>query len=138
MKGIKESNEMDKSKFLGKIVGLYLIIISLAMVVNMPHFMVSVQNLVHDTSLMYVTGFFTLILGLIMIVSHNIWQWNWRLVITLIAWITLVKGTSIIFYPQLIDHMTFSFVKNINVAYITAGFDLILGIVLCYFGFKRG
>lgn len=128
---------MDKSKFLSKALGIYFIIISLAMFLNMHQFAASVQSLVNNSSLMFVTGFFTLILGILMVVSHNIWELSWRVVITIIAWLTLVKGASIILYPQFIDQGSALFVQNMNFAYVAAGLDFILGVVLSYFGFKR-
>lgn len=128
---------MDISKFLSKVLGVYLIIISVAMFANIQQFSIYVQNLINDAPLMFVTGFFTLILGLLMVVSHNIWQWNWRIVITIIAWMILLKGASIIFYPQFIDKATILFVQNMGFAYMTASFDFILGILLCYLGFRR-
>lgn len=128
---------MDVSKFLSKAIGIYLIIVSIAMLVNMHQFTVNVNNLVNNAPLMFVTGFFTLILGILMVLSHNIWQWNWRVIITIIAWISLLKGASIILYPQFIDKSTILFIQNINIAYIAAGFDFVLGVLLTYFGFKR-
>jgi hypothetical protein len=128
---------MNVSKFLSKVIGIYLIIISIAMLTNMDQFIHYVSNLINDVPLMFVTGFFTLILGILMVVGHNIWQWNWRILITIIAWLTLLKGASIIFYPQFIDKTTILFLKNINIAYVAAGFDFVLGILLSYFGFKK-
>ncbi|QMT59071.1 MULTISPECIES: hypothetical protein [unclassified Legionella] len=128
---------MDKSKFLSKVLGIYLIIVSLAMFLNLEQFTIYVQALLKDAPLMLVLGLWTLMLGLLMVVSHNIWQWNWRLLITLISWVVLLKGASIFFYPHYIDQATFLFMQNKNIAYSAAGFELLLGIVLCYFGFKR-
>lgn len=128
---------MDVSKFLGKVLGSYLIIVSVAMFVNMHQFLMYVHGLINDAPLMFVTGFFTLVLGLLMVISHNIWQWNWRVIITIFAWIALLKGASIIIHPQLIDKAAIAFMQNTQVAYITIGVDLVIGIVLCYFGFKR-
>jgi len=128
---------MDISKFLSKVIGIYLIIVSLAMLINMHQFISYVNSLISDTPVLFVTGVFTLILGLFMVVSHNIWQWNWRVIITIFSWIALLKGASIVLCPQFIDKTTLLFVQNINIAYIAAGFDLIIGILLSYFGFKR-
>ena len=128
---------MDKSKFLSKVLGIYLIIVSLAMFLNLEQFTIYVQDLLKNAPLMLVLGLWTLILGLLMVVSHNIWQWNWRLLITLISWVVLLKGASIIFYPHYIDRATFLLMQNINIAYSAAGFELLLGILLCYLGFKR-
>ena len=128
---------MDLSKFLGKVIGTYLVIVSLVMFVNMPQFMSNVSSLVNNPSLMFVTGFFTLVLGLLMVVSHNIWQWHWRIIITIISWIALLKGASILFYPQFIDKTSILLTQNTTAAYFAAGLDLLLGLLLCYFGFKR-
>ncbi|HHT0592427.1 TPA: hypothetical protein ACTXXA_000288 [Legionella anisa] len=128
---------MDKSRFLSKVLGIYLIIVSLAMFANLQQFTIYVQELLKDAPLMLVTGFWTLIIGLLMVVSHNVWQWNWRLLITLIGWIILLKGASMIFYPHYVDRATLVFMQDTNIAYSAAGFELILGIILCYLGFKR-
>lgn len=128
---------MDISKFLSKVIGIYFIVITTAMCVNMPQFLIQVNSLINDAPLMFVTGFFTLILGILMIVSHNIWQCNWRVIITILSWITFLKGASLLFFPQLIDQTTILFFQNINTAYLAAGFDFILGIILSYYGFRN-
>ncbi len=128
---------MDMSKFFAKVLGIYFLIVSTSMLSNMPQFMIDVNNLINDAPLMFVTGFFTLILGIIMVVSHNIWQWNWRLLVTLLAWLTLLKGSSLISYPQLIDKMSLNFMQNTAVAYSSVMFDFVLGVILTYFGFKQ-
>ncbi len=128
---------MDVSKFLSKVIGLYFIIITTAMFVNMPQFINNVEQLIHDAPLMFVTGFFTLILGLLMVVAHSVWQWNWRVMVTLIAWITLIKGSTILFFPQLMDTTTMVFLRSASIQYMAAGFDFILGVLFCYFGFKH-
>ncbi len=128
---------MDRSKFLSKVLGIYLIIVSIAMLVSMDQFISNVTSLINDLPLMFVTGFFTLIVGVLMIVSHNIWVWNWKVIITIIGWLTFLKGGSIILVPQFIDNATNLFVQNIQVAYLVAIIDLILGIILSYIGFVR-
>jgi hypothetical protein len=128
---------MNTSKFLSKVIGLYLILISSAMLIDMNQFIASVTQMINDAPLLTVCGYFTVILGLLLVVSHNIWEWHWRVIITLFAWLVLIKGTSLIFFPQFIDSASMMFLQNIHVAYGTAGFDLILGILLAYLGFKR-
>ena len=128
---------MDTSKFLSKVIGLYLLIVSSAMLANMPSFSNHVHSLITNSSLMFVAGFFTLILGLLMIVSHNIWQWNWRVIITLIAWLVLIKALSILIFPEYIDQMSAILLNNLHFAYGAASLNFLLGLLLTYFGFKR-
>jgi predicted transglutaminase-like protease len=128
---------MDISKFLGKVIGLYLIFVSIAMLANMELFLNYINILIRNEPLMFVLGFITLILGILLVVSHNIWQRNWTVMITIIAWLIMLKGASIILFPQFFDNASLIFVHNINVAYTIASFELIFGLLICYFGFKR-
>ena len=128
---------MDASKFLGKVMGLYLIVISIAMFTNMPLFLNNIDKVIHDPQLMFISGFMTLIVGLLMVVSHNIWKWNWQGLITLIAWLTLLKAVSLTLYPQFIDNVSMMFIQNMSIAYTTAVVDFILGLILSYMAFNR-
>jgi hypothetical protein len=129
---------MNTSTFLSKVLGIYLVLVSSAMLVNMHQFITLINGLMNDAPLLFVIGFFTLILGVIMVVSHNVWEWNWRVVITLIAWMTLLKGACLIFSPAWMHQATDVFLmQDLNVAYAAAGFDFALGMLLMYFGFKR-
>lgn len=128
---------MDKSKFLAKVLGLYFIIISVALFTNRAQFGLLVLDLINNAPLMFVTGFFVLILGLGLVVSHNIWQWDWRVLITITSWIILFKALTILFYRPWIDEMTILFVQNVSADYIAGGVNFILGVLLCYFGFRR-
>lgn len=128
---------MDTSKFLAKVIGIYETIISIAMLVNMHQFTNNISGLLNNAPLMLIVGSFTLILGVLLVVSHNIWQWNWRIIITIIAWIVLLKGASIVLYPHALDKLTILFIQNMIFAYTIASIDFILGIILIYFGFKR-
>lgn len=128
---------MDTSKFLAKVIGFYCLIVGTAMLSNMHQFTGHVVKLLHDTQLMFVSGFFALIIGLLLVVSHNIWQWSWRLIITIIAWLILFKGVSIVYFPEYLDVITKHFVHNMQIAYTAASIDVILGLVLIYKGFKQ-
>ncbi|RUR13573.1 hypothetical protein [Legionella sp. km772] len=128
---------MDRSKFLSKVIGFYLIIVSSVMLANMPSFYHHINEVVSNSSLMFVTGFFTLMLGLLMVVAHNIWEWNWRLIITLTAWLVVLKALNLIIFPDALDQVTKLFLNNNSLAYGIASLDFVLGIVLVYFGFRR-
>lgn len=128
---------MDVSKFLSKVIGMYLIVVGIGMFVSMQQFITQVNGLINDGPLLFVTGFFTLILGLLMVVSHNIWQWNWRVAITLFSWLVLLKGACVVFCPQFIDKTTLVFVENVNIAYIAAIVGVVIGVLFSYLGFKR-
>lgn len=128
---------MERSKFLGKVIGVYLIIVGVTTFMNIHQFLTYANNLMNDASLLFVTGFFTVILGILMVVSHNIWQWNWRVIITIISWLVLLKGISILLCPVTLNKMTLQLFQDENRVYIATVIDFVIGVLLCYFGFRR-
>jgi len=49
------------------------------------------------------TGYITLLLGLVTVVLHNIWVNDWRVAITVLGWITLLKGIEKIGFPERVN-----------------------------------
>jgi len=128
---------MDTSKFLSKVIGIYMIIISIVMLMDMNKMLQIIDGFTNNPSLVFVTGVFTLILGILLIACHNIWRWDWRLIITLIAWIVFIKGLSVIVAPQFIDKVSALVIANSMIYYAAAIFDLVVGIILSYIGYIR-
>jgi len=46
------------------------------------------------------TGYITFLLGLVTVVLHNLWVWDWRIAITILGWTTLIKGIMKIEFPK--------------------------------------
>lgn len=57
------------------------------------------------------TGYITFLLGLATTVAHNLWVSDWRIAITLLGWITLLKGLQKILLPQRINRAAQKFKK---------------------------
>lgn len=128
---------MELSKFLAKVIGIYMLIVGIAMLKDMPLFMTHLSSLIHDSPLMFVLGFIVLILGLLMVLSHNRWKKKWPVIVTIISWIVLIKGAAILLFPQWIALLSVQFMENPQAAYLSAAITVIVGAVLCYFGFRR-
>ncbi len=48
------------------------------------------------------TGYITFLLGLVTVILHNVWAFDWRVTITILGWSTLIKGGMKIGFPELI------------------------------------
>lgn len=128
---------MELSRFLAKVMGIYFVTVSLAMLTKTQLFEMNIQTFVNNGPVMLMSGFFTLILGIMLVVSHQVWEWSWRLIITLLGWLTFLKGSVILFNPQLIVTMSTTFITNSTAIYAAICFDGILGLLLIYCGFKK-
>ncbi|MCX6760025.1 MAG: hypothetical protein NTW46_01630 [Candidatus Nealsonbacteria bacterium] len=56
-----------------------------------------------DKTITISTGYITFLLGLATVVSHNIWVADWRVAITILGWVTLLKGIEKIAFPDRIN-----------------------------------
>ena len=125
---------MDISIFLAKVLGLYLFIMAIVMFVNVQRLR-AISNAVAGTPFIFASGAFALIVGLLLVVSHNIWEADWKVIITIIGWLVLIKGIVRLLFPEYASRMMVNFVQNTTAYYITDVIILILGIYLSYVGF---
>ena len=124
---------MELSIFLGKVIGLYLLIVSVIMTINRKDYKKLLQSFQENFALTLVCGVFTVILGLLLVVGHNIWRNDWRVIITLIAWLTLAKGIGLILVPLKI--LTFKGGSGTFLLKLLVSF--LLGAYLSYVAFFR-
>jgi putative exporter of polyketide antibiotics len=86
--------------FLSKLIGLYCIVIAVAMSVDKPATVNAVVALVGSPPLVLLVGLVVVAAGLALVLSHNVWRGSaLAVVVTLIGWLTLVKGALFLFSP---------------------------------------
>lgn len=91
---------MCLSMFLAKIVGLYLLLVSLSLLIHQQRFKKIITEFAADQPLLSIVGALGVIFGLLIVLSHNLWVWGWPVVITLFGWVTLLHGVGRLFFPD--------------------------------------
>tara|TARA_B100000315_G_C14360632_1_gene488296 strand:- start:183 stop:566 length:384 start_codon:yes stop_codon:yes gene_type:complete len=125
---------MELSFFLAKVMGLYLVLVVLAVAMNRKEYLKMLPRFIKNRSMSMLAGVFTLILGLLVVVSHNIWESDWTVLVTLTGWLTLVKGAMYLFFPDAIMRLGKKF--NSKTAYaVWTPIGLLWGGFLIYMGF---
>ena len=66
----------------------------------------------NDKAFIISTGYITLLMGLVTVILHNIWVADWRVVITILGWSTLIKGIGKIGFPETIHKQAQRFSKK--------------------------
>ena len=127
-----------RTVFLSRLVGLYCILVALSMITRRQATLESVRALLDDPSMIFVLGVITLAAGLATVLAHNIWSGGALVVIvTLVGWITLIKGLFFLFLPPGME--AGFFLRQLHyqeLFYLYGGISLGLGIYLTYEGFK--
>lgn len=128
---------MDSSRFISRVLGLYLVILNTVLFFHQQEYLTVLQSLSYDPALIFVLSMWLIGLGLVMIICHNIWRWNWRLLVTLLCWLTFIKGLGLLIYPNFILRTVQSMAIHPHQLMISLIIDFILGLVLCYFAFNK-
>ncbi|WP_025151432.1 hypothetical protein [Bacillus sp. H1a] len=86
--------------FLGLFWGWIILIVSGILFIR-PSVLRELKRLVVEdrgSGIMY--GFLSIFLGVSTVILHNVWEFNWQGFVTLIGWLSLLKGIYIISYPE--------------------------------------
>ena len=125
---------MGVSIFLAQAMSLYLIITAIAMLFKKQRFHQVIRELVESPASLFIVAIMTLILGIILILVHNIWVADWHLIVTLLAWLTFIAGLVRTFLPEMIIKAA-SKIEHNGFYYTIAIVSLVIGLYLAYMGF---
>lgn len=126
---------MELSLFLAKVLGLYMTVLSIGLLMNAKKMKSILMDSMDSPPLLLVSGVVALMVGLLIVVSHNMWVSDWRVLITIIGWLALTKGFVLIMFPQVTIDVSKKWVQNDMLYYTTMVIDLFVGIYLTYIGF---
>ena len=87
------------TKFYAKLLGLWLVLVALGLTANREA-LPTINALFADPALVFITGVFTVVVGIAVVVSHNRWSGGAAAVIvTVYGWLALVKGLLWVAFP---------------------------------------
>ncbi|MBI2786132.1 MAG: hypothetical protein HYX60_07460 [Legionella longbeachae] len=86
--------------FLASLLGWYFVIMGLLLISRRDIVVNAMRDLIGQPALMLFVGVITLMIGLLMVLSHNIWVMSWPVIITIFAWLILIGGVVRLFFPD--------------------------------------
>ncbi len=124
---------MNLSVFFAQLFGLYLLIISVTGFLKRKFFLQVVKDLLHSPALIVFAGTFNILLGLTIAITHSIWEWNWKGLITLLGYLAILKGIIRVAFPTF-DHMILHVLTKWYWLFLLILF--LIGLYLTYEGFN--
>jgi hypothetical protein len=126
---------MQRSIYLAKLIGPVSVTMGVGMLLNAPIFRILAEQFLSSYALIFLAGLLTLTAGIALVLAHNVWVGDWRLIITLIGWLSVIGGMFRIVAPNLVVRIGGAVVSHGEV-FMVAGFAvLVIGGVLSYFGY---
>ena len=126
---------MDLTIFLAQIMGVYILVSGLSGLLYGERMQKALTEATKSYLLPYFDGAIALIVGLIVVLTHNIWTGSVATLVTLIGWIILIEGFAMLLLP----HKTLvSFAQKFSSKQMAMGWSVlavIVGAFLTYQGF---
>ena len=127
---------MLTSIFIAKLMGPILFVVAISILINEKNTRAMAKEVFGSHALIYVFGIFDLLIGLVLVAVHNVWVMDWRVIITVIGWLSIVRGlVRILFAPYLMKNGP-KLLKKQGLLMGIAIVMLILGAVLSYYGYR--
>ena len=125
---------MKTSLYLARLIGPALALAGLSMLINQQGYLDIATGIMGDAALLYFTVLLGILGGTAVILAHNVWVGDWRVIITLLGWATTIKCAAWLLAPKALARF---FGPMITPPMPIAGgvISLILGAILCYYGY---
>jgi hypothetical protein len=125
------------TRFLAKLIGLWLVLVAIGIIADRQSTIDALNAFFTQPALMWITGVFTLLLGLALVLAHNRWsQGPVAAIVTFYGWAALVKGLLFLWLPLWMQegfYIALHF-ERFSLAYGVVA--LVLGGYLMYGGFR--
>ncbi|MBU2620839.1 MAG: hypothetical protein KKD92_00785 [Proteobacteria bacterium] len=128
---------MELSILIAKITAVICLSASLGGFFSRDYYRRLADDLYKNAALTYMMGFMAVIVGFLIVHYHNLWGKDWTVLVTIIGWLSLIKGIFIIVLPKFIQRLSESFLTK-KILKIYPYVTLFLGLLFGYFGFVRG
>ncbi len=131
---------MKTSIFIARLMGPVLLAIGIGVALGLgmegDGYMAMMKEFVASKPMIWVVGVLALVAGLAIVNTHNVWEPDWRVIITILGWLAIIRGLASIVFPTAVqtvgDHMLTSATGMIAGAAITVA----LGAVLTFMGYE--
>jgi hypothetical protein len=105
-------------------------------VFNKSYFNAVMTDLANSKGLLWVTGLITFVMGTVIVALHNVWSADWRVLVTLLGWLTVIKGAVIMLFPSSMMLFYRRFLSNHLLTY-SGIYALVLGGLLLFLGLTK-
>ena len=126
---------MTLTAYIAQLLGLYLVLSGVLMIVREQAMMVLVPKFVDSPPFLYFLGSLRVLIGLAIVLAHNMWIGTLGTVMIAFGWVTLLRGIAMLLLPAETERKILIIFSRGNVWYATAIIAIVLGGWLAYAGF---
>jgi hypothetical protein len=96
---------MQTSAFLAQLIGPLLLVMGVGMAANADSYRDMAREFLASRALIYIAGLLAFVPGLAIVLVHNVWAFDWRVIITLLGWLAVIGGIFRLVAPAQVQAM---------------------------------
>ena len=127
---------METSALLAKIMGITALAMGISMALRRKMLLSIFHELSQSRALSYILGAIMFIMGVLIVLNHNIWSGGFPFLITVLGYFVLIEGAVYLFVSKNFLEKWLNAVNNKKVYYLIAAAYLTLGFYLAGKGFS--
>ena len=83
--------------------GVVLLVFGLSYLINVRFWADSFKSLVNQPALVFPLLLPVLICGLLILLGHNLWVADWRVIVTVVGWAAVIKSIAALLFPKMLS-----------------------------------
>jgi hypothetical protein len=95
----KGETAVTTSTYLAQLIGPVLLAASVGLLLNREGYEALAREVLRSPALLYLSGVLTMIAGVAIVLAHNLWVADWRVLITILGWLAAIGGAARIVLP---------------------------------------
>jgi len=125
---------MNTTITISQILGIVITVFGLSVLVNKKSIIALLDETAQSQGVLWILGFITLVSGALIITFNNMWSSGLPLFITIIGWLTFLKGMVTLVFPNFTFLIYKKWVRS-NAIIFSGFLTLLIGLILLYLGF---
>jgi hypothetical protein len=125
------------SLFLARLIGPVVLAVAIGVLANGAVYRGLSEEFVRSPALIYITGILGMSVGVAILLNHNVWAADWRVLVTIFGWLAAIGGAQRIIWPQATEAAVRLFLANPTSLVVAGIIWLVIGAVLCFYGYFR-
>jgi len=128
---------MPAAKVIARLIGPVFVVIGVGILLNAAFYAELVAEAVQVPALVYIYGLMMLVAGLATLNAYRAWTRDWRVIITVLGWLSVIGGVIRIVLPQLVTRLATATIGTPLVLIVAAAIVFVVGGYLSFEGYRR-
>ena len=131
---------MNTSKYIARLMGPVLLVIGIGMALGLmmeTDYSSLMKEFIGNRAVIFLTGILALTAGVAIVNAHNVWVPDWRLIITVLGWLLVLRGIMLLVFPAAVPGIGDHIVASGRGVMAGAAINFVLGAILCIMGYEH-